>query len=633
MKMKLLWCLAAAVIAAACSKDSDTDARVKGIALSSYQVQIEAGSSCTVEATITPATALFTASEIVLRNEAGTQPSEVEIMSRTETGTNRVLLTLRDTRAAADEEEYVKQLRVVHEPTGTASQPLTVHGISSAPPAKPQVTAIKLSKDLLEFKVGESATVEASITPWNAEFAPEEFELLTTEGQEAEWVKMTDCRASGTTAVRFTVEDVRTSDEGSIKYDYNLVAVHVPTGVKSEVLNVRTMQYMPVVRITTQVNQSSITKDTWVDAIIEIDGGGKFEDLTAETQIKGRGNSTWGWAKKPYALKLGKKQEVMGMPKHKRWCLIANYIDLTHLRNRTVYHMGTGTSLDYTPRNEYAEFYFNDVYQGLYLVTEQIKEDENRVNITEMKKTDNSGEAVTGGYLLEFDTNYDEDKKFRSTTTNIPVNIKYPDPEDITDEQFEYIRQYVNEADEAIAAVAKGEDSQRAWELVDMQSMADFWIVFEVAGNHEILHPKSVYFHKERGQKLTAGPLWDFDYETFMASDARKWINYQITSTSFYPWYKDNWWNVLLMHDESFRKLVKSRWTAVKPFLLTLPQYITEQSEEIEAAAEKDATKWPISSIPTPNDDRGKSFKQAVTQLKSTISERIEWLDSQISQW
>ena len=52
-----------------------------------------------------------------------------------------------------------------------------------------------------------------------------------------------------------------------------------------------------------------------------------------KTQIKGRGNYTWIWDKKPYAFKFDSKSEVLGMPAHKRWILLANWRDRTLLRN------------------------------------------------------------------------------------------------------------------------------------------------------------------------------------------------------------------------------------------------------------------------------------------------------------
>ena len=129
------------------------------------------------------------------------------------------------------------------------------------------------------------------------------------------------------------------------------------------------------------------------------------------------------------------------MPKHKRWCLIANYMDRTLMRNRVAHYVASHTSLQWTPRTRFAEVWFNGEYLGNYLVVEQIKIDENRLNIDELTTDDNEGDALTGGYLLEMDSYFDEMNKFRSSYSDMPVNIKSPD-ESITAAQFRYIRTY-----------------------------------------------------------------------------------------------------------------------------------------------------------------------------------------------
>ena len=100
------------------------------------------------------------------------------------------------------------------------------------------------------------------------------------------------------------------------------------------------------------------------------------------TKIKGRGNYTWKWDKKPYALKFDKKTEVLGMPAHKRWILLANWRDRTLLRNDAAFWLSRHSGLPYTVRGQFVELEFNGEHRGNYYLCEQIKIDENRVNIT-----------------------------------------------------------------------------------------------------------------------------------------------------------------------------------------------------------------------------------------------------------
>ena len=497
-------------------------------------------------------------------------------------------------------------------------------------PKNPKLT---LSVSEAVFERGSTTVVEVTAT--DLAVAAPELTLETEEGYAPAYVYISNRDNLSDEVVRLTLRDKRTSDTGQA-YNESVYVVHTPSGCKSEEpILLRSKGYMPIVRVTTEVPQSSINKNTWVKGTIEIDGGGDLPDLEKMvTEVKGRGNSTWGWEKKPYALKLDSKQEVLGMPKHKRWCLIANYMDRTLLRNRVAYYISDHTKLAYTTRNHYAELYFNDAYYGLFLLTEQIKEDKNRVNITEMKSSD-TGANATGGYLLEFDTNYDEDRRFRSIYTQIPVNLKYPDAEDISSEQWSYIQSYVNDVDKAVYSLSTGSGSPTAvWELLDRQSMIDFWIVFEVMANHEILHPKSIYFHKDRGGKLIAGPVWDFDYETLVQHTQTQWINYNLSYVyNEFNWYERNWWNILLKHDLSFRADVKARWNELYPFLETVPEFMESERKIITEAEKRNRQRWPSINTGGPNRDESLSFDAAVDRLKSVYTTRLKWINSQIANW
>lgn len=122
-----------------------------------------------------------------------------------------------------------------------------------------------------------------------------------------------------------------------------------------------------------------------------------YEALSYAIAIKGRGHNSWRVDKKPYAIKLTEKSPVMGMPKQKRWVLLDNASDRTLLRNRGAYEIGRRIELDWTPDNRFMEVILNRTYLGSYLLCEQIRIDENRVNITEMEAGDNEGEELTEG--------------------------------------------------------------------------------------------------------------------------------------------------------------------------------------------------------------------------------------------
>ncbi len=58
--------------------------------------------------------------------------------------------------------------------------------------------------------------------------------------------------------------------------------------------------------VTTEGGAEVTSRDDYIDATVTLDG------VTHVTEIKGRGNSTWGWAKKPYKLKLEEDAALVG---------------------------------------------------------------------------------------------------------------------------------------------------------------------------------------------------------------------------------------------------------------------------------------------------------------------------------
>ena len=87
--------------------------------------------------------------------------------------------------------------------------------------------------------------------------------------------------------------------------------------------------------------------------------------------IRGRGNATWLWEKKPYSLTLSKSADLLGMGAAKEWILLTNAPDPTHLRNKIAYDLAAEVGLLYSPESNWVDLYLNGEYTGLYLLTER----------------------------------------------------------------------------------------------------------------------------------------------------------------------------------------------------------------------------------------------------------------------
>ena len=368
---------------------------------------------------------------------------------------------------------------------------------------------------------------------------------------------------------------------------------------------------LPLVFVDTPNSVAITSKEVWTEGtaikIVNPDGSIAYEGTAS---FRGRGNSTWSYPKKPYAIKLDKKATILGMPKHKRWVLLANWMDRTLMRNKVAFELGKCTQMAYIPRGEYVEVVLNGKHLGNYLLCEQIKVDENRVNIAEI---DAESEDVTGGYLLELDTYYDEAYKFKSSVKNFPYMFKDPD-EDISDAMFNYLQSYVNTLEDNLY---NSFDAGQWKEYMGLDSFVDYWFAVELTCNSESAHPKSIYMHKDQGGKLCAGPMWDYDWGTFTPG---KSSSYQLKNHLYYP---------ALFNDREFVSKVKERWPAAKTNFDKIADLIDSEANKIKNSEKINCAMWPISQ--RVNGDETMTFDEAVSRLKKSYVDKLQWLDQKIN--
>ena len=386
---------------------------------------------------------------------------------------------------------------------------------------------------------------------------------------------------------------------------------------------------LPVVYVDTQGGRPVNSKEQFVKASLKIRGTDQYDGLeAADCEIRGRGNTTWAWPKKPYLVKFEENQSSFGMHKHKRWVLLANFMDRTLMRNLVSMKVASMTSLAWTPGCVPVELVLNGKHMGSYLLIEQVRVDNHRVAITEMTAKDNAGDALTGGYLLELDFHYDNEVQWTDPHghnnqwgNGIPFGVKYPDPDDLTSQQLTYIKGYVSEAASTLYGSNFKDPDNGYVKYIDVDSFIDYWIVFEVMGNHELSNPGSVFMHKDRGGKLVAGPCWDFDWGVLSYNTSPQARNGLVNGKAI--WYER------LMQDPAFKARLKARFEELRPKLETIPDYMDECEKLLTASAKLNFQLWNPAEDASQhggrmiNGDENMSFSDAVTLLKSIYKERL----------
>lgn len=203
---------------------------------------------------------------------------------------------------------------------------------------------------------------------------------------------------------------------------------------------------LPLVVIHTDSAKEITSKTIYTPGIIHVISDEGSSIFTDSLDIRGRGNGSWIFPKKPYKLKLAHKARLLGMPaKAKKWTLINNYGDKTLVRNLLAFRISEMMGMEYTPAGRMVDVMFNGEYKGTYQLCDQIEVKKNRVDVTEMGAEDNNGSELTGGYLVEIDAYAAEEKKWFTTKDfALPVSLKYPDEDDITDAQYNYLQTSFN---------------------------------------------------------------------------------------------------------------------------------------------------------------------------------------------
>ena len=369
---------------------------------------------------------------------------------------------------------------------------------------------------------------------------------------------------------------------------------------------------LPVVYLNTEGGARIKSKVDWVPATLRIEGE------QHACSVRGRGNTTWEWPKKPYAIKLESKASLFGMPAHKRWVLLANFMDRTLMRNIVAMKVASLTSLDWTPSCVSVELVLNGEHQGNYLLIEQVRVDKDRVNVDKNE-----------GILLELDFHYDNEVQWIEPlgrcvqrSDGIPFGIKYPDAEDLGADRFREIKNYVSEVSAAIYGPSSADPEVGYAKYLDVDSFIDYWIVFEVMGNHELGNPGSVFMHRDKGGKLTAGPCWDFDWGVLSYKTSPAARTGLINSRAI--------WYAKLFTDPAFRAKVKARFNELLPALKTIPEFMEDTEEKLARSAKLNFAMWNPAGDATMNGgsivngDENITFHEASERLRSIFEERLE---------
>ncbi len=416
-----------------------------------------------------------------------------------------------------------------------------------------------------------------------------------------------------------------------------------------------TVETLPVLNLNTDNTAPIVSKEVYLKGNFTLSDVGAT-DVSGTLEVRGRGNSTWSWSKKPYRLKLTTSTALLGMPKGKNWVLLANYVDKTLMRNDIAFMFGRSLGMEWTPRAQYVELNLNGVYKGVYQLVEHIRVDSNRVNIDEMKVGDIDSDKVTGGYLMEVDFRMHKDYCLGNTWdaqcvngVNTQRNIDFcldsthgmaptclASPETLHDplwvNQRLYIEKYYADFEAALFGNNFTDPAAGYAAYIDVDSAVNYYIANELFKNVDGA-VASFFLYKKRGGKLIFGPLWDFDLSMGNAGydNVDKTFGWH-TRTA--PWFTQ------LFKDPAFQAKLTARWKALKNEgkLEYIFQYAQARATWLDKQQKKNFLTWSITDTETDINSWVKhgthggtgTYSAEVAELIRWQRERVNWIDAQL---
>ncbi|MEL7248178.1 MAG: CotH kinase family protein [Bacteroidota bacterium] len=407
------------------------------------------------------------------------------------------------------------------------------------------------------------------------------------------------------------------------------------------------------------------------------------EVLSTRIGIEYRGSTSFRLSdKRSYGVEtwdendMDEDKSVLGFPEEEDWILLGHVFrasegrifDPTLMRNHIGYELYRSMG-NYASRSQFVELNVNGQFEGTYLFLEKLKRDNDRIDVARLEEGDNDVENITGGYILKIDktsggdvapnepleyyennwaddARYNEDISFRSkygvdgSTLDFeafrpPYHedqyietyflYEYPRADRITDQQKEYIQQYMEEFETALLSDDLTSSERTYTDYVDLNSFVDYFILNELVGNIDA-YRLSTYLYKDRGEKLNMGPVWDlnigYNGQGTISSD---WIvNYNDYVTRD-PWLVPFWWDRLL-EDPIYIDLLKQRWSELRVNTLatsTVENLVRETSAYLidNKAIERNYERWSGIDV---------AYEAEVEAMIDYLRNRLNWMDDKI---
>lgn len=367
--------------------------------------------------------------------------------------------------------------------------------------------------------------------------------------------------------------------------------------------------------------------------------------------IEYRGNYSFSLPQKPFSIELidllgnSIDSSLLGMPAENDWLLLVNYNDKSFARNALPFELFDSMG-NYGVRSKHVDVVVDGEYQGIYLLSEKIKRDSNRVDISKLDSLDTFGQDVTGGYIIKVDY-WDNTNSWESNFSpigypglDVHFVYYYPKPDEILMEQQTYIQNFMQEFETALYSPNFDDPLTGYRKYISVPTFIDYFIVNELARNIDGFK-KSRFLYKDKDhadgtyRKLKAGPVWDFDWalkDMWSGSeDGSQFVYNDCDQDVNAPG-----WYIRLLQDTLFANELRCRYEDLRRSILS-ESYMHAKIDSI-AAVVNESQDWHYLTwghlgaatgtweVQAPS----QTYAEEVQRLKDWLTRRVTWLDAHL---
>lgn len=311
-------------------------------------------------------------------------------------------------------------------------------------------------------------------------------------------------------------------------------------------------------------------------------------------KVKGRGNSTWDYTdKKSFNVTYSKAVEIAGV-KAEKFSFLANFKDPSLSRNKILYELADKMDVSYSPDTATVDLYMNGLYMGSYLACQKVDIGADNL-INDVAEVDLTTTTTNFDFVMELDTKPAADDYAIKLAENRYLTMKSPE---LPSAEFDHVAadNFIQDKYQALLNALNGKSKTALADIIDIDSLAKFYLLNELAKNYDIGVASTYFVYKASEGKFYASPIWDLD----MAASNGKNTNNEMDNN--FRNYEGNWTNINNSLNELMRAAfnnvnvqaaARSIWT--RDYYTELTGYLNElqkKAHDVNVSLENNNIKW-----------------------------------------